>query len=87
MGADGIKSFAKWKDYHILEENYQRYIYPRPGVGSIEIHTCKNCKLMAAPLLDISSKYVRKALKEKKDMKYFLPNGVYEFIKSNDLYL
>lgn len=87
MGADGIKFFTKWKDYQILEENYQRYIYPRPGVESLEIRNCKNCKLLAAPLLEISSKYVRKALKEKKDMRYFLPDGVYEFIKSKDLYL
>ena len=87
MGADGIKSFTKWKDYQILEEKYQRYIYPRPGVNSIEIPSCKNCKILQAPLLEISSKYVRKALKEKKDMRYFLPYGVYDYIKSKDLYV
>jgi nicotinate-nucleotide adenylyltransferase len=87
MGADGLKSFGKWKDFERLEENYLRYIYPRPGVEPLDKRSCKKSKFLAAPLLEISSKYVRKALKEKKDMRYFLPYGVYEFIKSKELYL
>jgi nicotinate-nucleotide adenylyltransferase len=87
MGSDGLESFTKWKDYQILEENYQRYVYPRPGSEKLNIKNCKNCILQPAPLLELSSSFIRKALKENKEMQFFLPNGVYDFIKSNNLYL
>jgi len=86
MGSDGLESFSQWKDYQILEENYQRYIYPRPGADYFDFKLHKNCIFHPAPLVDISSKYIRNALKEKKDMKYFLPAGVFEFIRSKNLY-
>ena len=87
MGSDGLESFSQWKDYQILEKNYQRYIYPRPGADYFDFKLHKNCIFHPAPLVDISSKYIRNALKEKKDMRYFLPAGVFEFISSNDLYI
>ena len=87
MGADGLETFTKWKDYQLIEENYQRYIYPRPGSENIDIQSCKNCILQPAPLLEISSTFIRKALSEGKDIRYFLPAGVYEFIKANKLYV
>lgn len=84
MGADGLSSFHKWKDHKLIEENYRRYVYPRKGSDFKE---GKNCILQPAPEIDISSTFIRQALKEKKDVRFFLPEGIYNFIKEKSLYL
>jgi nicotinate-nucleotide adenylyltransferase len=86
MGADGLNGFTKWKSHEFIESNYVRYIYPRPGFDSFDPVSCKNCLSQPAPLIDISSTFIRKALKEKKNMNYYLPPGVYDFIKAKALY-
>jgi nicotinate-nucleotide adenylyltransferase len=86
MGEDGLTSFTKWKDHEYIEQNYERYIYPRSGFESFDLSACNNCQFKLAPVIDISSTIIRKALKEKKDIRYYLPHGVYDFIISRSLY-
>ena len=31
MGSDGLDSFSKWKNFQIILDNYEIYVYPRPG--------------------------------------------------------
>ena len=79
MGSDNLKSFHKWKNHEIIIEKHTRYIYPRPNsVDEIQKH--ENVKIIEAPLMDISSSFIRKSIKEKKRVKYFLPNNVYNYI-------
>lgn len=87
MGADGLSGFTEWKEYQYIERHYQRYIYPRPGFESMNPISCINCLFQPAPLIDISSTFIRQALKERKDMRYYLPEGVFDFIKENSLYI
>ena len=87
MGADGLSSFSKWKDHQFIEQHFERYVYPRPGFESFDFGSCKNCSFHSAPLIDISSTQIRKALAERRDVRYYLPNGVYDFILSRSLYL
>ena len=60
-------------------------IYPRPGypVGTVYDD---GVDVVNAPTADISSTFIRKALSRGKDMNYFLPAGVYDYIKKNELY-
>jgi nicotinate-nucleotide adenylyltransferase len=79
MGSDGLSSFRKWKNHKIIEDHYARYIYPRPGF-SFDPAEHRNTRLVDAPQMDISSTFIRKALKSRLDIRYFLPGKVYEYI-------
>jgi nicotinate-nucleotide adenylyltransferase len=79
MGADGLATFGKWKNHKIIEDQYARYIYPRPGFAFFPAEH-RNARLVEAPLMDISSTFIRKALKSKHDIRHFLPGKVYEYI-------
>jgi nicotinate-nucleotide adenylyltransferase len=79
MGSDGIPTFKKWKNYHVIEENYTRLIYPRPGFP-VNLEDHPNCVLVDAPLMEISSTFIRDALKQKIDIRHFLPHKVYDYI-------
>lgn len=86
MGADGLRNFNKWKNADVLAENYPRLVYPRPGVSKEEILNHKNVTLVDAPLMEISSSFIRRAIRNEKDMKYFLPEKTYKYIRDMHFY-
>ena len=86
MGADGLKTFRRWKNFELIEEKYHRLVYPRPGISCDEIYSHPNITLMEAPLMEISSSFIRHAIRDGKDMRYFLPRRVYEYILKMHFY-
>lgn len=86
MGADNLVTFKKWKNYELLVEKYKRIIYPRHGVSREEILSHKNIKLIDAPMMEISSSFIRDAISQGKKVKYFLPPKVYEYIEEMNFY-
>jgi nicotinate-nucleotide adenylyltransferase len=86
MGADGLKSFHKWKNADLLAEKYQRLVYPRPGVSGEEVLQHKNVVLVNAPMMEISSSFIRKAISQGKDIPYFLPEKTYRYIVEMHFY-
>jgi len=43
-------------------------------------------KLTEGPLLEISSSFIRNAIKNKKDVRYWLPEPVYRYIQDMHFY-
>lgn len=84
MGSDGFQNIEKWKNADYIIENYPIYIYKRPGHEIIEIKKAKTLTTNA-PLLDISSSYIRDLIKQKKSIRYLVPDCV-ETIINNELY-
>lgn len=85
MGSDGLPTFHKWKNYKIIEEQYNRYIYPRPGYP-VEPGQYPNMVIADAPQMEISSTFIREALRSKRDIRHFLPGKVYEYITQMHYY-
>ncbi len=86
MGADGLKTFHHWKNSQLIKEKYHRLVYPRPGISSEEISAHVNITLMEAPKIEISSSFIRKSIREEKDIRYFLPERTYQYIKEMHFY-
>ena len=86
MGADNLISFKKWKNFEVLLKNYQIYVYPRPGIDLSEWVDHPSIKLTDTPQMDISSTFIRKAIKEKKNIQYFVPENVITFMESKNMY-
>lgn len=86
MGADNLETISKWKNYEQIFEYYRIYVYPRPGSDGGNFKDHPNVKWLNAPFLEISSSFIRSAIKEKKDMSYFLPDRVYKYIREMHFY-
>ena len=87
IGSDNVPTFDKWKNYHEIIRQYEIYVYPRPDTDlKLVEDKYPSFKIIDAPLIEISSSFIRNAIKEKKEVKYFLPEKVYEYIKEMHFY-
>jgi nicotinate-nucleotide adenylyltransferase len=86
LGQDNLKNFAKWKNYEEILRKYHLYIYPRPGAEASEFDKHPKIHFTEAPQMDVSSSFIRKGVKSKKDLRYFLPPKVWEEIEVMNFY-
>ncbi len=86
MGADGLRTFHKWKHANLIVEKYHRLIYPRPGVDMDSVSKLGNASVVNAPLMEISSSFIRNAIKEGKDIRHLVPAKAYQYMREMHFY-
>jgi nicotinate-nucleotide adenylyltransferase len=86
MGSDTLGTFHKWKNYTQILEGFELYVYPRAGVDGGELKNHPHVKMVDTPLMEISSSFIRDAIKQKKDIRYMLPESVYNYISEMHFY-
>ncbi len=88
MGEDNLKGFHKWKNYEIILQNYELYVYPRISDGEKEYQLSNHQKVQKvnAPIVQISSTFIRKAIQNKKDISSMLPENVWKYIDEMNFY-
>jgi len=86
MGSDSFQNLYKWKNYEAIIKNYSIYVYRRPG---FEVKNNINARLtiVDAPLLQISATEIRELIKEKKSIRYMVPDKAKEEIERGGYYL
>ncbi len=85
-GSDIFPTFHKWKNFEVILEQYSLYVYPRPGYGMGKFAGHPHIHVFKAPLLEISSSFIRQGIKAKKDMAFWMPDKVYEYILEMHFY-
>jgi nicotinate-nucleotide adenylyltransferase len=92
MGEDNLNTLHKWKNINELITKTSVYVYPRPDsekpaspqleqvLSKADIH------YVNAPLMDISGTFIRNGIKNGKDMSYFLPPSVWQYISEMHFY-
>jgi nicotinate-nucleotide adenylyltransferase len=88
MGEDNLKSFHKWKNYEVILENHNIYVYPRIAEGIAESQFTDHPKIhrIDAPIMEISSTFIRKAIADHKNIRPLLPENVWEYIDEMNFY-
>lgn len=85
-GTDILESFHKWKNHEVLLEFYKLYVYKRPGYNNEKYLNHPSIHFFDAPQMEISSSFIRQAIKNKKDVRYMLPPGVWEYMREMHFY-
>ncbi len=87
MGSDNLENLHKWKNYETIIENYGIIVYPRPGFDKSKVRVHKNITVAdGAPLMEISSSFIRNAIGEGKDVRHFLPPKTSEYLEEMNFY-
>lgn len=89
MGGDNLESIEKWKNYQHILENYDIYLYQRPGYNPDKYSNMSRVKSIDAPLLNISSTFIRQAIQKENLsgilslMQFLIISKVLSFTESN----
>ncbi|TBN03212.1 nicotinate-nucleotide adenylyltransferase [Hyunsoonleella flava] len=88
MGEDNLKSFHKWKNYEVILENHHIYVYPRISDDTIEtqFHNHEKVHFVNAPIMQLSSTFIRKSIKEGKNVQPMLPHFAWEYLDEMNFY-
>ena len=88
MGEDNLNSLHKWKNFEYILENHNLYVYPRVSVNDENNDLLNHARVhkVAAPIVEISSTFIRENIKSKKNFRPLLPEKVWEYIDHNNLY-
>ncbi|MFC7774997.1 nicotinate (nicotinamide) nucleotide adenylyltransferase [Flavobacterium sp. GCM10027622] len=88
MGEDNLNSLHKWKNYEVILQNHAIYVYPRLNSGEINSEFVNNPKIhrVGAPVIELSSTFIRENIKNKKNVIPMLPSKVWEYIDHNLFY-
>ena len=88
MGQDNLRSFHKWKNHNEILENHELYVYPRisdeKNVPDLLSHP--KVHLIEAPIVEISATFIRKAIKENKNVRALMPERAWKYMDEMNFY-
>ena len=100
MGEDNLRTLHKWFNYEVILKNHIIYVYPRVltpqekiGQQDQEIKRVEALKAekniifcKEAPVMKVSSSFIRRAIKNKKDVRYLLTETVFKYLDEMNFY-
>lgn len=87
IGADNWAKFDQWRSPEEILRKHRILVYPRPRYGlHIPSAVSGRVKSVQTPLLEISSTFIRQAIAEGKDVRYFVHPAAYRIIQEKQLY-
>lgn len=99
MGEDNLRNFHKWFNYEVILKNHFIYVYPRVLTAQEEeqkdfdisktssFYKNKNVIICEdVPVMKVSASFIRKSIKEGKDVRYLLTEPVHKYIEEMHFY-
>lgn len=86
MGSDNLDTFDRWRNYDYILDHYDIFVYPRPDHDGGRFANHPHVHMVNTPMMDISSTYIREMLRQKKDIRFLVPDLVYQYIQSMHFY-
>lgn len=86
IGSDNFLKITDWKSSDFILQKFKIFVYERPGFIIEERNQNQNIIIIKAPLINISSTEIRNLIKEKKSIRYLVPEVVLSEINNNKFY-
>ena len=85
IGSDNWSIFNCWFQYERIIAENSILIYPRPGYPVSAENLPPTVHLEDTPVFEISSTFIRQALAEGRDIRYFLHPKVYSYLQTQNI--
>lgn len=88
MGEDNLNSFHKWKNYEVILQHHDIFVYPRINTEVADPSLLNHPRIhrTGAPVIELSSTFIRDSIKAGKNVRPMLPQKVWEYIDHNLFY-
>lgn len=86
MGTDNIQSIYKWKNGERILGSFEILVYPRLSSDTSSTFKHSNVIYTKAPVIDVSSTFIREQIGLGKNMSFFMPREVAAFVQEKKLY-
>ena len=88
MGLDNLNSFHKWKNPDMILEKHELYVYPRISKNkkSPDLLSHDKVHLIEAPIVEVSSTFIRKGIKEDKNIMALMPHKAWVYLDEMNFY-
>ena len=85
-GMDSLQNLKRWRDYQSILDNYELLVFPREGYDGGELFNYPSVTVLKTPIIEISSTFIRECVKEGRDVRHFMPEKAFLYMKSNRFY-
>jgi nicotinate-nucleotide adenylyltransferase len=100
MGEDNLRTFHKWFNHEVIMDKHKIYVYPRVLTMQEELEVVamsadlindykshQNVEFCEeAPVMKVSSSFIRQSIKEGKDVRYLLTEPVRKYVDEMNFY-
>ncbi len=86
MGADNLPSLPRWRAADRLLNEFDLYVYPRPGTELPDLAAFPRARVVKAPLLDVSATFIRASIQAEQSIRYLVPAVVEQEISKQNYY-
>lgn len=100
MGEDNLRTFHKWYNHDKILEKHRIFVYPRvltlqeeQEVKQLSMNLLNDFKkhpnvvfCEEAPVMKVSSSFIRQAIQEGKDVRYLLTEPVFKYVDKMNFY-
>lgn len=86
-GMDSLQNMKNWREYQRILDNYELLVFPREGYDGGELVNYPSVTVLKTPILEISSTFIRQCVKEGRDVRHFMPEKAFAYMKQNQFYL
>jgi len=86
LGMDNLQTFDKWKNYELILKKYELFVYPRQKSQGDKFKDHPRVHITEAPVIEISSSFIRSAIAGKKDVSCFMPDKVAQYVQEMNFY-
>ena len=85
-GMDSLQNLKNWREYQKILDNYELLVFPREGYDGGELANYPSVTILKTPILEISSTFIRQCIKEGRDVRHFMPEKAFLYMKENHFY-
>lgn len=86
MGSDNLSNLHKWKNIDFILQHHEIFVYQRLGNENNPFPDNNKIFIHQAPIIQISSTYIREQIKTGKSIQYLVDNDVKETIEKAAYY-
>jgi nicotinate-nucleotide adenylyltransferase len=86
MGADNLEGLPRWRAADRLVQEFDLYVYPRPGSELLNLANFPRVQVVQAPLLDVSATFIRASIRAQQSIRYLVPLAVEQEILAQAYY-